>query len=106
ARRPRNCAGLQRPMTEPTGAVPGHGAGFAPALAFVVAGVLPEGRTAPRLGYRNAGEAHEPGRSVAGEVVAIHDGVTLRFELPAGPVDFILLEPAAVPGSYRIPRLV
>lgn len=93
-------------MMQPPGAASGYGLGVPSALAFAVAGVLPEGEAAPRLGHRRAGEGYEQARRVTGEVVAVDQGLTLRFALPAVPVDFILIEPAAVPGRYCIPRMV
>ncbi|MEN1957598.1 hypothetical protein [Luteimonas changyuni] len=92
-------------MNKGAGPAPDDAAGLPSMLAFAVAGVLPEGASAPRLGYRLAGQGHAEERSVAGTVVAVDDGVTLGFRLPAEPIDFILLEPAAVPGSYFIPHL-
>lgn len=93
-------------MTQPPGADSSHGAGVPSALAFAVAGVVPEGDAAPRLGWRRAGEGYDAARRVAGVVVAIDDGVTLRFALPSDAVDFILLEPAAIPGDYGVADLV
>ncbi|MBB1472877.1 hypothetical protein H5368_07515 [Luteimonas sp. MC1782] len=93
-------------MTQPPGADSSHGAGVPSALAFAVSGVVSEGDAGPRLGYRCAGEGYDPARRVAGVVVGIDDGVSLRFALPAASVDFILLEPAAISGHYSVTHMV
>lgn len=86
-------------------AAPGRVPDASSALSFAVAGVLSQGDATPRLSYRGVGEGYDAARMVPGCVVAVGDGVELAFRLPAGSVDFILLEPAAVPGNYRIPRM-
>ena len=92
-------------MSEEGDIAPADGPGASAALAFAIAGVLPAGDGAPRLRCRVVGGGYEDARVATGQVVAIGDGVELGFSLPVGPVDFILLEPAALPGSYRIPRM-
>lgn len=92
-------------MTHAREAAPGRIPDASAALALAIAGVLPEGDAAPRLSYRSVGDGYDDARVVAGRVIAVGDGVQLGFDLPAAPMDYILLEPAAVPGSYRIPHM-
>lgn len=81
---------------------PAAGAGVSAVLAFAVGGVLAEGAAAPRLRWRLAGEGYDDTRVATGEVLGICQGVQLRFPLPEGRVDFLLLEPAALPGRYHL----
>lgn len=74
------------------------------ALAYAVAGVVVGGASAPRLSCRRAGEGDAAGRHVAGELLAVDGGAHLRFTLPDRAVDFVRVEPAAIPGSYCIVR--
>lgn len=92
-------------MTRTMDREPVHGTSLEPLLAFVVGGVVVDGVAAPRLHWRKAGQGYADARSIAGEPVSIDDGVALRFALPGGAVDFILIEPAAVPGRYHVARL-
>ena len=85
---------------------PAPGAGVSAVLAFAVGGVLAGGEAAPRLRWRRAGEGYDDARMVAGEVLGIGEGVVLGFRLPDARLDFLLLEPAAIPGRYRIGGLV
>lgn len=84
---------------------PVHGTTLSPLLAFAIGGVLVDGALAPRLSWRRTGEGYQQACSVAGAAVAVDDGVALRFELPAADVDFLLLEPAAIPGRYHLGHL-
>ena len=92
-------------MTREPDTVPADAGRASAALAFAVAGVVPDGDASPRLRHRRAGGGYDQAGVVPGRVVAVGDGVELCFQLPPGGVDFILVEPAAVPGRYRIPRL-
>lgn len=92
-------------MTERDRATHGPDPSSTAALAFAVAGVVTEGAGAARLRWRAEGEGYAPGRVAAGTVVAIDDGVALRFAMPGGEVDFLLLEPAAIAGTCRIEAL-
>lgn len=90
-------------MTQAAGA-PGTQSGDG-LLALAMGGVQLGGTAGPRLGHRRAGEGYRDDRRVAGEVVSIGDGVGLRFLLPDPSADFILIEPAAIPGSYIVRSL-
>lgn len=85
---------------------PGAGAGVSAVLAFAVGGVLAEGAAAPRLRWRLAGEGYDDARVATGEVMGICQGVQLRFSLPEARVDFLLLEPAALPGRHHLTGIV
>ena len=74
-------------------------------LAFVLAGVVPDGEEGPRLRHRVAGQGYGPGGAAPADVRLAGGGVRLQFARPEGPIDFIQLEPAAVPGRYRLLRL-
>ena len=82
--------------------LPAPGAGVSALLAHAVGGVLADGEGAPRLRWRLAGEGYDDARMVAGRIVGIGEGVELRFSLPGEQVDLLLLEPAALPGRYRV----
>lgn len=74
-------------------------------LAFALAGVVPDGEEGPRLRHRVAGQGYGPDAAAATDVRMAGGGVRLQFARPEGPIDFIQLEPAAVPGRYRLLRL-
>lgn len=93
-------------MIQPPGTASGREAGVPAALVFAVSGVVQHGPASPRLGHRRAGGGYDDAHRIAGDVVAVDDGVSLRFALPAVAVDFILIEPVAIPGSYCIPHMV
>lgn len=82
--------------------LPAPGAGVSALLAHAVGGVLADGEGTPRLRWRLAGEGYDDARMVAGRIVGIGEGVELRFSLPGEQVDLLLLEPAALPGRYRV----
>ncbi|HEY4530301.1 MAG TPA: hypothetical protein VIG97_08230 [Luteimonas sp.] len=85
---------------------PAPGAGVSAVLAFAVGGVLAGGDAAPRLRWRRAGEGYDDARMATGEILGIDEGVVLGFRLPEARLDFLLLEPVAIPGRYRIDGLV
>lgn len=93
-------------MSEGGDMAPGHDPGEAVVLAFLLAGVLPGG-AAPRLFYRSAGEGYADTRCATGRVMSAgpEAGVGISFELPDARFDFVLLEPAALPGRYRVLRM-
>lgn len=76
-------------------------------LAFAIGGVAAVDGAAPRLRYRGHGEGYSDARSCQGRVLGIARGVRLGFTLPAGLlVEFVELRFAAVPGLYRVERLL
>lgn len=92
-------------MTRTMDREPVHRTSLATLLTFAVGGVVVDGVAAPRLRWRKAGQGYADARSIAGEAESCDDGVALRFALPDGAVDFILLEPAAIPGRYHVAGL-
>jgi hypothetical protein len=76
-------------------------------LAFFASGVVAEGDAAPVMGYRRVGEAYAVDRKCGGELLDAGGNATVRFVLPgAAEADFLQFDVPAVPGVYRIERLV
>ncbi|MGH8032309.1 MAG: hypothetical protein ACREO8_08090 [Luteimonas sp.] len=72
-------------------------------LAFAIADVAMIDGGGPRLRYRRVGDGFAPERSCMGRLLAIGQGVTVRFLLPAEEeIDFVELVLSARPGRYRI----
>lgn len=76
-------------------------------LAFAVSGVVAVGNAAPVLRFRRTNDAFSTDRAQHGQLHEIGENVTVRFPLRSSAgIDFIELEIPAIPGCYRVERLV